>query len=154
MTVRARDGGESLIELMIAMVVVGLAVTAILGGLGMAVATSTMTRDQARVQALLGSWAESISATTDTGGYAYAPCASAGSFPGPPPLPPGFSGVVTGVTYWDGAAWAGTCATDTGVQKVRLRITSPAALLPGLQSDLDVVVRRPCGMAPGESGAC
>jgi type II secretory pathway pseudopilin PulG len=151
---RINDYGETLIELLIAMVVIGLAVTAILGALAVAVGSSTMGRNQARVQAALGSWAESLTTVGDTGGYRYTSCATAAAFPAPTSLPSGYTSSVTAVQYWNGTAWSSSCGTDLGLQKVTLRVTAPGTLYPSITQNLDVVVRRPCGLALSDPSAC
>jgi Tfp pilus assembly protein PilV len=141
------DGGETLIELLVAVVVIGIAVTGILGALVIAVDSSALARNQARVQASLGSWAEQLTAVGDTGGYPYVPCAGASAFPAPAVMPSGFTATVTTVEYWTGSAWAGTCGTDAGVQRVTLRVTAPGQVWSTVTESLRVVVRRPCATA-------
>lgn len=141
-----RDAGETLIELLIAMVVIGLGVTAILGALVVAVDSSSMNRSQARAQATLRSWAESLAATTDdtTSSYHYVNCATTSSFPAPSSLPTGYTATVQSVQYWSGTAWSSTCGTDQGIQRVHVTVTAPASLWPGITQEMNVVVRRPC----------
>ena len=137
------DAGETLIELLVAVVVIGVAVTAILAALVVAVDSSSLARNEARVQAALRSWAEQVTAVGDTGGYSYVPCAPVSAFPDPAGLPNGFT---TGksVQYWTGSAWSGTCTTDAGVQRVTLRVTAPGTAWSTVTQSLDIVVRRPC----------
>jgi type II secretory pathway pseudopilin PulG len=151
---RAADGGETLIELLVAMVVIGIAVVGILGALSLAAGASSAAKGQARGRAVLASWAESLSAVADTGGYRYTACASAGTFPAPAGLPTGYGAAVSAVRYWNGTAWSATCGTDQGLQRLTLTVTSPAGLLPGTSQTLDVVVRRPCALASSDPAAC
>lgn len=141
------EAGETLVEVLVAMVVIGIAVTAILGALAIAVDSSSLARNQARVQSTLRSWAEQVTATRDggaTGGYRYTPCAGPGDFPAPAELPSGFTTQVSQVQYWNGTAWSGACATDRGVQRVTLTVSAPGAAYSGVTQSLNVVVRRPC----------
>jgi Tfp pilus assembly protein PilV len=142
------DSGESLIELLVAIVVIGIGVTALLGAWQIAVASSSLNANQSKAQAVVRSWAESISTVTDTGPYAYVPCAGAASIPAASGLPTGFTAVVSGVQYWTVSGWSVACpATDLGAERVSLKVTSPAGLYPGISQTLDVVRRRPCTTA-------
>jgi type II secretory pathway pseudopilin PulG len=142
------DRGETLIELLVAIVILGLGTVAIVGGILISVDSSTMHRNQAQAQALLHSWAERISAVTDA---TYTPCAGTGAFGSPPngTVPTGFGTQVTQVQYWDPSTsgFVTACSTDSGVQRVRLTVTAPSGLYPGFSQSLDVVVRWPCSTA-------
>jgi Tfp pilus assembly protein PilV len=148
------DDGETLIELLVAMIVIAIAVVAILGALGMGASASSAAKGQAHGRAVLATWAESHTAVADTRGYRYTACATAGSFPGPSGLPAGYGAAVSAVRYWNGSAWSTSCGTDQGLQRLTLTVTSPAGLLPGTSQSLDVVVRRPCALAPSDPAAC
>lgn len=153
MTTRARrqEHGETLLELLITVTILGLAVASIAGAVLAAVGGSTMHRQQAQAQALLHSWAERVAAVSDA---SYVACAVAGSIPAPPSdaVPAGFTASVTRVQYWDAASssFGPSCGTDSGVQQVRLTVTAPQRLLPAFSEYVDVVVRRPCATA----GSC
>ena len=151
---RPRDAGETLLELLISLMIIGVGVTAILGAVGIATQASTLDERQVQAQALLRSWGEHITAATTDG--TYAPCATTGTYASapwtysaPPPaglqaLPPGFTPSVTSVQYWNGSSFVGSCGTDSGVQRLRLTMTVADSLYPGFASTYDVVVRRPC----------
>jgi Tfp pilus assembly protein PilV len=142
------DGGESLIELLVAIVVIGIGVTALLGAWEIAVGSSSLTANQSKAQAALRSWAESISAVSETGAYAYIPCASPASIPGASALPAGFTGVVSEVRYWTASGWSSSCASpDLGAERISLTVTTPSGLYPGISQTLTVVRRRPCTAA-------
>ena len=159
------DTGETLLEILLSLMIMGLAVTAVLGAMGISVRASTQDERQIHAQALLRSWGEHVVArTTDA---TWTPCATAATYSGstwaytspvPPAgleaLPAGFAADVAGVTYWDPGtgAFAATCGTDSGVQRVRLRTTVAATGYPGFTSTYDVVVRRPC--LPLGAGGC
>lgn len=148
------DEGETLIELLVAMIVISIAVVALLGALSMAASASSAAKGQAQGRAVLAAWAESLSAVADTGSYRYTACATAGSFPAPSGLPAGYSAAVSTVRYWNGSAWSASCGTDRGLQRLTLSVTSPNGLLPGTSQSMDVVVRRPCALAPSDPAAC
>ena len=140
MTARAAgDAGETLVELLVAVVILGLAFVAILGGILVSVETSTLHRRQAQSQIALRAWAEQIA------GGAYSDCATTAGFGAPTAtLPSGFTAAVGAVQYWNGTAFVASCAGDTGIQRVTLRMTVAASLYPGFVQTLDVVVRKPC----------
>jgi type II secretory pathway pseudopilin PulG len=143
------EAGETLVELLITMMVIGTGVVAILGALTMAVQTSSMHRDEVEAQELLRSWAESLTTVQDGAGtHRYTACAGPGAIPLPADVPGGWSASVVSVAYWSGTSWSPTCGTDLGIQRVRLRV-APAntAGVPAFAQDLDVVLRRPCATA-------
>ena len=120
------------------MAVLGIGSVAILGGLVLAVDSSTFTRSQSGVQALLRSYADALTDVGETsGGGSTATCRAPGWAASRPPrrspqlaVPAGWSASVSAVTYWNGSAFASTCTTanDTGIQRVRLTATAPAGL--------------------------
>lgn len=134
------DRGETLIEALITIGILGVAVVALLGSLLLGVRTSVQHRKAAQAQAELRSWAERISRDP------YDRCARPGNFAGPGSLPSGLSGSVGLVKYWDPTAAQFTtapCRLDRGLQKVTLRITVADGIAPGFTRSLDVVVRQP-----------
>ena len=133
-----RDVGESLVEILVTVVILGIATSGLSAALLTTVKASNTQRQQVLARAALRSWAEQISAA------AYVPCAVPGSFPTPSPtLPNGYTAAVTGVYYWNGTSFAGSCGTDAGAQALTLRITAPNGLSPALAQTLSIVVRKP-----------
>lgn len=134
-----REAGDSLVELLVTMVVLGIATTGVTGALSAVGRGSAMHRQQILAQNVLRSWAEQVSAAP------YADCATAGSVAAPAAaMPSGFAASVTGVQYWNGTAFAGSCTADTGVQRITLRVTAPNGLSPAVSQSVAVVVRKPC----------
>ena len=156
---REDDSGETLLEILLSIMIIGIAVTAVLGGVGIAAKASTQDERQIHAQALLRSWGEHIQArTTDV---SYVPCATPATYgpasawaytsPTPPtglePLPSGFGATVAAVRHWNGAspgAFAATCGAARGLQRLTLAMTVPDGVYPGFTSTYEVVVRRPC----------
>ncbi|WP_424216197.1 type IV pilus modification PilV family protein (plasmid) [Streptomyces sp. BI20] len=116
---RRGEEGETLIEALVAVVLIGVAFLTVLGGLGTAVVSSVAQRQTVGADAIARSTAERII------GAPYAACARGYGTPAPPA---GYAVTVT-VEYWDGVgAFGPACpSTDTGVQKVTLtvRATGP-----------------------------
>ena len=157
----AAERGESLLEILLSIMIMGIAVTVILGGVGVAAKASTQDERQIHAQALLRSWGEHVQArTTDA---TYVPCAttatygasSVWAYTSPPPvgleaLPAGATATVTQVRYWDGGTWAAPAGCDDpapaepGLQRLELTLTMPDGLYPGFSETYDVVLRRPC----------
>lgn len=135
----AGDRGETLVELLVSMSILGIVVATLLGGLQVSGRSSVQHRKQVQVQTFLRAWAEQTSAA------AYTPCATAAGVPAPnPALPAGFTATVVSMRYWSGTTFATTCAEDRGIQKVGLRVSAANQPFPAVTQTLDVVVRRPC----------
>lgn len=134
-----RDAGETLTELLVTVVILGISTAGIAFGLGTTVKAATLNRQQALAQNALRTWAEQIGAGT------YTACAPASSFAAPSPaLPTGLTAAVTAVQYWNGVTFVGSCGTDTGIQRVTLRISAATAATSPLTETVAVVVRKPC----------
>jgi Tfp pilus assembly protein PilV len=143
----AGDRGESLVELLVTVLIIGTSVVGVLGAVATAVGASTLDRRQVQAQTVLRTWGERIAAVDDAG---YGDCRSASGVaattPAPSPLPAGFTASVTDVSFWNGTAYVATCTagSDPGVRRVTLRLEADSMLYPGFTRDLDVVVRKPC----------
>jgi prepilin-type N-terminal cleavage/methylation domain-containing protein len=132
-----RESGVTLIELVVTVVIMGIAFVVIVGGMGTAILGADVQRQRAGADLAIRTAAETV---------AYQECAASYS----PPASAGFSVTVTRVTYWDAVtnsfvASLPTCAenppTDGGLQLVDLAVTSTT----GRQTSetLQVVKRRP-----------
>ncbi|SDP25402.1 hypothetical protein SAMN04515671_3430 [Nakamurella panacisegetis] len=140
------ERGESLIELLVALTLLGLAVVAIVSGLATGVVLSDVHRKEATAGAEVRSFAEMIDKTVAGGGGGYVACATTGTYTSGYVPPAGYLSAVTAVAYWTGTTWSSTCsAPDTGLQKLSLKISSND----GRASEtLDLIIRKPCGPAP------
>jgi type II secretory pathway pseudopilin PulG len=133
------DQGETLLELIMAIVILGVCVVAIGTGIALSVKVSAIHRDQATASAFLHNYAESLQDTyTACDGATPPDYVAVGSLVAPPT----FSPPVAAVKFWDPAAASfslTTCpGTDPGLQQVRLTLAS----VDGFVSESLVVVLR------------
>lgn len=136
----AGDCGETLIEVIIAMLILGIVFVAILAGLGTSIATSLFHKKQATAQTIARDFGEYMQFTAS-----YHDCGSAADYStdvdnfksayalpdGSHPLTggsPTYAVSITGLSYWDGnsapAAFVGSCSTDKGAQRFTLNVTT------------------------------
>jgi len=119
--VRGRgEAGTTLVELLVTIVIMGVAFGALLTGVATSEVSSDANRKQATSATLLRSWAETL-------GTAYLPCtagSSAAPAYTPPAVPGGYSASVVSVQFANTAqtAFSGSCpaAGDAGTQLVAL----------------------------------
>lgn len=150
------DTGVGLIELVVAVALMGLIVTGILGAMWSSVRMSDVSDDQARIEAALGSAADRLA------NYAYIPCPTIDGNAGYLPIVQAAAGTVdwptstvtiTDLRFWQptGAAqgqWVtansltqGECnesaslTTSRTLQRITVRVTSPS----GYSKSLEVV---------------
>jgi type II secretory pathway pseudopilin PulG len=147
---RSDDRGETLIELVIAVAIMGVVVVTLLGAIATSIRMSDIHRKQARAGAFLRSYAEEIQNSV-AGAAGYKTCAvvtdyPASSFAGDVQLDPP---TITTVTFWNPTAVppafvprAG--AKDIGVQRLSLRLVSKDTKV---SETLDLVLRRPAPSA-------
>lgn len=124
--VRRDDRGETLIELLVAVAIMGVALVAVMAGLGTSVLVSDIHRKQATAGAVLRNYAEAINSAVTNGGYVA--CASSAAYASPSgfAVPTGYRAeVVAGsMRYWSGTAWVDTCSVDAGLQQLTARVAS------------------------------
>ena len=151
-TLQCNERGETLIELVVAVAILGIASVAILGGLMMGVRTSVMHRNDATGGAYVRSFAEAIQTDVDANGYrACANAASGYAGVAVPDLPAGYTKSVTAVQSWNGSAWV-ACTTD-GIQRLDLKVTTTGDNEHKADETLTVVLRQPCNGAALTAGA-
>jgi type II secretory pathway pseudopilin PulG len=136
------ERGESLLELVIAIALMGLAIVAVMSGLTTTVLLSDVQKKQATAGATVRNYAEALQQFVANGHYIACAAASSYAVPGFA-VPEGFTAkVVSGsVQYWNGLLWLPLCLPDRGLQRVRVIVASTD----GRASEyLDVVLRKPC----------
>jgi prepilin-type N-terminal cleavage/methylation domain-containing protein len=115
-----RDAGLTLVEVLLAVAILGIGVVAIVGGMMTSIKTSDMERRAADGQTAMRAYAEAVAGAT------YAACASSYTSTGFT-APAGFSASMT-VTYWNAttSSFGSSCAvaTDSGLQKVALTVAA------------------------------
>jgi type II secretory pathway pseudopilin PulG len=136
---RRTDAGESLVELLVSIGIMGIAVTAILGGLGMSSSASATHENLAKAQNLLRDWAETLTYS--------ASCPS--PVINPFTVPTGYTKNSPTFQFWDDAArnFSGSCTASTGMYRVTLSITPTGGQGAGIAQTLAVTMRRPCDQA-------
>jgi len=151
------DRGETLVELLIAIAILGVAGVAILAGMAFSVQASTINRNQAGGGAYLRSAAEAIQKKVDGAG-AYSSCGSAvatytsaaSSVISATDVSNGYDIKVLGpVQSWvrvGGVPQWSSCDTN-GVQRIKLQLTTPGDATHGSVETMYVVLRQPCDAA-------
>jgi prepilin-type N-terminal cleavage/methylation domain-containing protein len=115
------EAGFSLAEVLVTVVIVGIAFAAILGGMVTSIVVSDVHRKQASSDALARSAAEALKDQA----VAYVNCAAPNDYNAAlPPAPAGYNVSVSSVQYWDGTSsdpvtYSGSCPSpDMGMQLV------------------------------------
>ncbi|MFG2972162.1 prepilin-type N-terminal cleavage/methylation domain-containing protein [Streptomyces sp. NPDC048331] len=129
---RRGEEGETLIEVLVAVVLMGIAFVAVFAGIGTAIVSSVRQQKVTTTDSVVRSAAEKVI------GAPYVSCAGGYETPAPPA---GYTVTVT-IEYWDGVGSFGrSCPTaDTGVQKVTLTVHSTGPH-PVRDATLEVVKR-------------
>ena len=117
------ERGETLVEIVVAVAILGLAATVLVGALGTVTSASSLHRHQATAETAVRTYAEAVRAV----GYrdCRAPLTYAAADVGFA-VPAGFATSVPQVSYWDGAGFAAPCppvgATGPQLQLVTLEV--------------------------------
>ncbi len=137
------DVGETLVEVLLALVILGIAAVAILSGLQLSVQASDLHRKEATGGAYVRSFAEAIQEYVDDNGYKSCATAQA-AYEGVPVAgwPSGYQPKVTAVRSWNGTTW-GSCSAD-GIQRLDLEVSSPGDTTHRATERLTVILRQPC----------
>lgn len=143
MTRPAADSGETLIEILLSIMILGIAVSALLFGMGSAATTSGYHDRQAQQAETQRNLVDGLQALP------YAACA--GTYATPAGLvPTGYSVTVNVVGYASGEAYPypGTCPAtgDEGAQQLRVTVSQSDTRV--RSEELYVVKRKPCTSLP------
>ncbi len=130
MTTRPRqDVGETLIEILLTVVLVGMTFTALFSSLAMAGNAGNAQRNSVQADVVMRNFAEATKAAAQA-------CVIGGTYTVvyPVPLPAGFAVSVTGTGAGTGAGVASTCPPVATPQLLTLKVTTPVAgLAPTMQ---------------------
>jgi hypothetical protein len=140
----ARDRGESLIELLVAVTIMGITVVAVIGGLTTSIVVSDISREHAQAAAHIRAYAAQMQEAVATGGYDAVCPVTEGSYPDYPSVD-GFVGQVEpgSVKFWDEVVddFVEACSiSDTGIQMVTVVVTGPGDRV---EERLNLILRRP-----------
>jgi prepilin-type N-terminal cleavage/methylation domain-containing protein len=139
---RSGERGDTLLELLMAVAVMGIAVVAVTGGIAVSIRMSDVHRKQAQAGAYIRDFAEAVEKAVMATPSGYVPCAPAGTYDSHYTLPSSFTRPTpTPVKYWDGTTFAASCTADKGIQQLLLRIDSSDNRV---SETLVVVIRKPC----------
>ena len=122
---RGRDDGETLIEILISIAILGIVVVGLGAAIAFAVRASGIHRGQAEASRYLHNYAETLQTK-------YQPCADNPSAAYVADLaalgtPTGYSAPTVDVAVWDGTSFGGSCQSpDPGLQRLTLTLTSTA----------------------------
>ncbi|MFC5728188.1 MULTISPECIES: type IV pilus modification PilV family protein [Nocardioides] len=141
------DAGATLVETLVALVILSLAAVAILAGVQLSVQASDMHRKQTTGGAYVRSYAEAIEKhVTAPGVDNYQPCAASNGYNVPAvmsqlDLPTGYTATHAAAVPLAGAGGPATCPDDRGVQKLQLTVRSTDNRA---AETLTVILRRSC----------
>lgn len=135
MSVRARDGGFTLVESLVAIALLGLSVVAILGAIGTAASTTGLQARQADADAGLRSGAELVKSQP------YVACPAVAAYdPSQATTSPDLTLTAT-IEHWNGSTFVASCpVVDGGFQRVTVTATAANG---AFTRSLEVVKRRP-----------
>ncbi len=122
------ESGESLVEVLIAIVLIGAIVAGYFVAFSTATSASTTNKDLATADAILRNYAEDVKAAVRSGCTAGAPLTVSYPQSGQPALASGFNASLSN---------SPTCPSTTQVQKVAITVTVPS----GSSRELDIDVR-------------
>jgi type II secretory pathway pseudopilin PulG len=135
------ERGDTLIEVLLTIMILGTAGIAMIGALGNTVTASAVHRKQAIAETALRSFTEAVKAEP------YRSCATKTAAPGnnaytglPYQPPAGFVATVENVSFIAGAAWSGSCTTDPGAQLLKLQVSTTTG---SVSESFEIVKRTP-----------
>jgi hypothetical protein len=127
---RAGELGETLVELLVTVAIMGTAFVGVLAGIGTTFMATDSHRQDATAEAVLRSYAERMK---DPTGMVYVNCATSATYGTPNGFSvpaAGWTATVTTLLYWQGDTAPATftsavCSTDKGLQQLTLTVKSP-----------------------------
>lgn len=139
------DRGETLVELVVTIAVMGLAVVAIVGAIANSIMLSALHRKQTEAGVYVRAIAERVESHIGAPTTGYTNCATwANDYSSFYPVSPAPGYTDTGtVQYWNPATstFGSSCGTDYGVQRITLQVSTTDGRV---TETLIIVVRKPC----------
>ena len=139
-----RDAGETLVEVLVTVVILGLAGVAVTAGLALSAKASDMHRKETTGGAYVRTFAEAIQQYVATAATTnYRPCAAADYYTSRVSfgLPSGFTATQDKALSVGPTGATSACTTDPGIQQVTLHIASSDGRA---AESLTIVLRNPC----------
>jgi prepilin-type N-terminal cleavage/methylation domain-containing protein len=127
------EGGYTLSEVLVAVIILGVGVVAIVGALGSSIFTSRVHRDIVTSDATVRQYAEQLTRVV------YAPCATPATYPAMTGVPAGYTVTIVDVDYADGSdgapAFSDSCAANPAneVQRITLEAHHTGSEKAGIQ---------------------
>lgn len=151
-----RDDGETLVEVLVAIVIMGIGAVAILGAFEFSIKVSVISRGESQSQAAVRSFAEAIQNSLNTSGT-YTKCAPLNKYKTSTTtaqIPSGYTATQAAAQSWTGSGWTSSCpSADPGVQRVVLTVTNNGIRGNGVTEQLTVILRKPCNAGPYSSAS-
>jgi prepilin-type N-terminal cleavage/methylation domain-containing protein len=163
---RGAERGDTLLEVLLAVAILGIAGTAIMTGFGTSIAMSDVHRKLTSGAADSRNYGELLVKAVDGQPSAYQACVDPISGVTTPSatILNGYRSTVTftpsanntialtAIGYWNGTSFVATCpAVDKGLQRVTVAVTSTDNRA---GSTVQVVIRKPCLLADVTAGPC
>jgi hypothetical protein len=126
------------------MTILGIAVVALVGGIGTSVVMSDIHRKQATAEAVIHTYAEAIEGSVAAPTTAYVTCPTLTTYGSPPgfTVPTGYTATVTAIAYRQATGtFASSCSSNIGIQRLTLSVRSGDAKA---TETLDLYIRTPC----------
>jgi type II secretory pathway pseudopilin PulG len=147
------DEGETLLELVVAITILGVCVVAVASGIALSVMVSDIHRKQTTAGAYVRSYAEAVESSVATSGYVDCATSSTVSYLAPAgfslPSNNGYRATIRSVRYWNGSQFTAGCSSpDKGLQELTLEVSSTDTPQRA-NEQLVVVVRKPCATSCG-----
>lgn len=148
------EAGETLVEVLVTVVILGLAGVAILAGVELSVKSSTIGRNEATGGSYVRSLAEVIQENVAAGGYATCGGYVTDSAKSRAGIPSTYTATQSSAQVWNGSSWTNcTNSTDNGIQRMTITVATPDTDVHKATEQLTMIVRRPCSGTAGAS-AC
>ena len=140
------ESGDTLVEILIALSVIGVTAVALLGAFATSISASNEHRNLATLDTVLKSFAETATfQIQQQSNPLYASCASTYTLNPPFSPPANYSVAITGVTYWTGTTFASSCSSGSpNPQQITATATNTSS---GSQTSLNFVVADPSDVA-------